>query len=98
MFFENTVLAKLNIESPSEAALPVQTSETVQNKPIAEYKSINYDRPASSKDLAVGGETVTSLKPFPAESQAEINQMDSQLRVIATTSNPAFLPTMFFEI
>jgi murein DD-endopeptidase MepM/ murein hydrolase activator NlpD len=94
--FFNTALAKFNTKSPAETTLAVQPVETVQNNSKAEYKSINYDRPASSKDLAfVNNETVTSLKPFPIESAAEKNQMESRLRVIETTSNQAFLPTMW---
>jgi len=94
-FFKETVLAKFDTKSPIEAIHTVPTAETVQNNQKAEYKSINYDRPASSKDLSIGGETITSLKPFPTESQVEKNKMESQLRVIATTSNQAFLPTMW---
>jgi murein DD-endopeptidase MepM/ murein hydrolase activator NlpD len=96
-FFKDTVLAKLNTESPNVATV-VKPVETIQNNQKAEYKSINYDRPASSKDLAIGGETIISPKPFPTESQAEKNQMDSQLRVIASTSNQAFLPTMWAHL
>ena len=97
-FFKDTAFAKLNIKSSNESTIAIQPVETVQNKPVTEFKSINYDRPASSKDLAIGGETIVSPKPFPTESQAEKNQMESQLRVIATTSNQAFLPTMWAHL
>ncbi len=97
-FFKNAALAEFNTISPNETKLVVQPAETVQNNSKAEYKSINYDRPESSKDLAIGGETITSLKPFPTESGAEKNKMESQLRVIATTSNQAFLPTMWAHL
>jgi murein DD-endopeptidase MepM/ murein hydrolase activator NlpD len=97
-FYRDTALAKLNTKSPNEPAIAAKTVEPVQNNSKTEFKSINYDRPASSKDLAIGGETIVSPKPFPTESQAEKNQMDSQLRVIATTSNQAFLPTMWAHL
>jgi murein DD-endopeptidase MepM/ murein hydrolase activator NlpD len=97
-FFKDKALAKPNTESPNIVTTVVKPVETVQNNHKAEFKSINYDRPASSKDLAIGGETIVSPKPFPTESQAEKNQLDSQLRVIATTSNQAFLPTMWAHL
>ena len=100
VFYKNSIIAKLNTKLSPEAALAIQnTDETIQNTPKVEYKSINYDRPKSAEDLAIGGgETITSLKPFPNETKAEKNQMDSQLRVIATTSNAAFLPTMWAHL
>jgi len=93
-FFKNTAFAKFKTELPIETALVVQP---VQNGSKVEYKSFNYDRPASSKDSVFvgGGGTITSLQPFPTESEAEINIIDSQLRVIKTMSNPASLPTMW---
>jgi len=93
-FFKDTAFAKFQTETSIETALAVQP---VQNISKAEYKSFNYDRPASTYDSVFvgGGETIISMQPFPTESDAEKNKMESQLRVIKTTSNPASLPTMW---
>lgn len=97
-FFKNTVFAKLNPESATETAIVISSLESVQTKPAAEYKPINYDRPANSKDLAVGGELIVSAQPFPAESEAEKSNIESQLRAIVAASNAAFLPTMWAHL
>jgi murein DD-endopeptidase MepM/ murein hydrolase activator NlpD len=94
-FFKNTVFAKFATESPIENTLVAQPAQAVQSSVKAEYKSINYDRPASQNAGLGGGETVISQKPFPVETRAEKNQMESQLRVIATASNSAFVPSMW---
>lgn len=94
-FFKNTVFAKFTTETPIEDAVIAQT---VQSGIKAEYKPIKYDRPASQKTGLGGGETITSMKPFPVESQAEKSQTESQLRVIETASNPAFVPSMWAHL
>ncbi len=97
-FFKSTVFAKFAIQSPIENTVAAQPAQTVQSGIKAEYKSINYDRPASQKFDLGNNETVTSAKPFPVESQAEKNQLESQLRVIATASNSAFVPSMWAHL
>lgn len=97
-FFKNTVFAKFNQDAQVEKSLATSIPEANQTTTVAEYKPINYDRPASSKDLAVGGETITSLQPFPNDSEAEKSRMEEQLRVIVSTSNAAFLPTMWAHL
>jgi murein DD-endopeptidase MepM/ murein hydrolase activator NlpD len=97
-FFKNTVFAKFTTEAQVEIIPVAQPVNTVQSGVKAEYKSFNYDRPASQNPGLGGGETVTSLKPFPVETQAEKNQMESQLRVIATASNPMFVPSMWAHL
>ncbi len=94
-FFKSTALAEFTTKSPTEAALVNIPAETVQNSSKIEYKSINYDRPAASKDSADSDETLLSLQPYKVESESEKNQMNARLRLIETTSNPAFLPTMW---
>jgi murein DD-endopeptidase MepM/ murein hydrolase activator NlpD len=97
-FFKDTVFAKFAPDSSIENTLVALPEQTIQNSIKAEYKSINYDRPASQNLGLGGGETVTSSKPFPVETQAEKNQMESRLRVIATASNPSFVPSMWAHL
>ena len=94
VFFKNTALAKLSEKLPIETTLAIQA---VENNSQVEYKSINYDRPASSKDLAVKNPgPVTSLKI--SESASEKDKTEAALRIIEMTSNPAFLPTMWAHV
>jgi murein DD-endopeptidase MepM/ murein hydrolase activator NlpD len=98
-FFKNNAFAKFIPDSPIEKTAVVVPAQAIQSSPKAEYKSINYDRPAASQKFIYGNsETVTSLKPFPIESEAEKNQMEFQLRVAETTSSPAFLPSMWAHL
>jgi murein DD-endopeptidase MepM/ murein hydrolase activator NlpD len=95
-FIKNTTFAKSETNIPIETTL---TAKSTQNNPTTESKSINYDRPASSEDIAInsGGPAV----PFQltlVESEAEEKTMESQIRLIETTSNPAFLPTMWVHL
>lgn len=83
----------------SEAALIARQTKTAPKTTIAEYTPIKYDRPESSKDFTInsGGPAV----PFQltiVESEEEENQLETQLRMIERTSNPAFLPTMWAHL
>ncbi len=83
----------------SEAILTAQKSKIIPKTYTAQYTAINYDRPASSEDFAIntGGPAV----PFQltiVESEEEENQLETQLRMIEKTSNPAFLPTMWAHL
>ncbi len=98
-FIKATTFAKSETEIPIEATLASQTTQPTQNNPATESKSINYDRPASSEDVIInsGGPAV----PFQltlVESDEEEKAMEGQLRLIETTSNPAFLPTMWAHL
>lgn len=95
-FFKNTALAEIGTKPVNESVLKADSAETVQNNLKAEYKTINYDRPATSRDSIFGNdETIVSAQPFPIDSEAEKSKTEAQLRLIETTSNPAFLPTMW---
>jgi len=61
----------------------------------AEYKSFNYDRPASSENFTAG-----SGGPFNdlTQSEADETSIESQLRLIEATGNPSFLPTMWAHL
>lgn len=90
-FIRNTSFAKSATNIPIETTL---AAKSTQNNSTAENKSINYDRPASSEDVIInsGGPAV----PFQltlVESDAEEKALESQIRLIETTGNSAFLPT-----
>ncbi|MGI8641365.1 MAG: M23 family metallopeptidase [Pyrinomonadaceae bacterium] len=98
-FINSNTIAKIETNIPIEATLTAQPIKSTPNIPKAEYTSINYDRPASSESFSVssGGPAV----PFQltvVESEAEENGMEVQLRLIETTSNPAFVPTMWAHL
>lgn len=95
-FFKNTALAQLIEKSPIEAA----AAQPIQNNSKIQYKPINYDTPATSKNISFNTveSTISSARPVAAESDAEKNKIVSELRAIETTSNPAFLPTMWAHI
>lgn len=78
-----------NDQNPAENNLRLQSKNSVPNKSAAESKKFNYDRPGS-----VGG-PATSFKLTNVGSEAEENELESQLRTIETTSNPEFLPTIW---
>ncbi len=70
--------------------------KTVQNIQPAEYKSINYQRPAESGDFAINsGGPESSLQMTKEEAEAGENGMDEQLRSVEKTLNPTFLPTIW---
>jgi len=91
-FIQEATFAKSFTDTPVAAALTVKST---QNNSIAESKSINYDRPASAEDMTInsGGPAV----PFQLTVESEVDEkaMEKQIRLIETTSNPAFLPTMW---
>ncbi len=95
-FIKNTTFAKSATNIPVETSLAAQST---RNNSTTENKSINYDRPASSEDVIInsGGPAV----PFQltlVESDAEEKALESQIRLIETTTNPAFLPTTWAHL
>ena len=98
-FIDSNTFAKIETNNSSEALLTAQPLKPTPKTSIAEYSSINYDRPASSKEFSInsGGPAV----PFQltvVESEEEENALEAQLKMIETTSNPAFLPTMWAHL
>lgn len=97
-FLRNTALANFQTNSEIETVLAAKPAAILQNNRKIEYKSINYDRPAVSENVDDGDETAALPQQFPIESEADKAQMETLLRVIETTSNPAFLPTMWAHL
>lgn len=66
------------------------TNESVQ--------TFNYDRPDSSDIYTQNSGGPSSDFQLTIESESEESEMEQQLRVIETTSNPAFLPTIWSHL
>jgi murein DD-endopeptidase MepM/ murein hydrolase activator NlpD len=91
--FNNNSIAKT--ESSDSAALVSQQQNSTQNNQSSEQRSINYSHPAKSDRFSInsgGPATVVDMETEPVEVEAG---MEEQMRTIQTTSNPAFLPTMW---
>jgi murein DD-endopeptidase MepM/ murein hydrolase activator NlpD len=69
------------VEAQTTAALTTQTTLP---------GSINYSRPADSKNVAFN-----SGGPFSNETNSEDAEMDRQLAVIQSTADPAFIPSIW---
>lgn len=85
-FLKNTVNAKTTEKTPVkiEQVRPIQA---------AEYKTISYDRPAES-ELDVSSDSREAGELSNA-SEAETNQLETQIETIIKTSSPNFLPTVW---
>lgn len=82
-----------------------QSVETAKDKAVNQPRSsdeprqtFNYDRPDSSDLYTENSGGPTSDFQLTIESESEESEMEQQLRVIETTSNPAFLPTMWSHL
>lgn len=92
-FIPKHIFAKTSV-SNDPASITKQINLQLNNQ-TAEYKSFNYERPASSEDF-----TANSGGPFDelTENGEEETTIEGQLRMIETTGNPAFLPTMWAHL
>lgn len=92
-FVSEHIFAK-TIHSNNPASITQQINLQLNNKE-AEYKSFNYQRPASSEDyIANSGGPFEEL----TENGEEETAIEGQLRMIETTGNPSFLPTMWAHL
>lgn len=85
---ENFQLAGSN-ENLSETSAFTQQLSLNQNKSANEVKSLNYARPGS-----IGGPSI-SFRLTNVGSEEEENEMETQLRIIESSSNPEFLPIIW---
>jgi murein DD-endopeptidase MepM/ murein hydrolase activator NlpD len=98
-FIKNTTFAKSTENIPIETTLARQTIKSAQNNSTTENKSINYDRPASAEDILLNsGGPAVPFRLSVVESEAEEKALESQIRLIETTTNPAFLPTAWAHL
>jgi len=92
-FIKTDLFAKADVSN--NTALITQQIQLTQNSQKAEYKSFNYDRPASSEEFTVGsGGPSNEL----TESEADETTIEGQLKTIEAKGNPAFLPTMWAHL
>ncbi len=98
-FTNNSVIAKSNVQNPSQMVMAAQPVATLK-APAEVEKSIDYSRPAIVADGSSinSGGPATPFRLTLVGSEAEENAMENQLRVIQTTSNPAFVPSMWAHL
>lgn len=77
---------------------PVQTTLAANQTKSNKTQSFNYDRPDSSDSYVVNSGGPSSDFQLTIESESEEKEMEQQLCVIETTSNPAFLPTIWSHL
>ena len=94
-FIKTDFLTNTKTITSKTQALITQPINQSELNPKAEYKSFNYDRPASAENYTAG-----SGGPFNdlTESEADETTVESQLRLIEATGNPSFLPTMWAHL
>ena len=92
--FKNISIAKSNDNLNSAALL----SQTATNNLTTEKKSINYSHPVKDDRFSIntGGPILTV--PMDSEVEIEESGMEEQMQKIETTSNPAFLPTIWAHL
>lgn len=96
------VLPTRLISSPERTVLAAQQNNQVHQTPsrqITEPKSFNYSRPVAGDNHSLNsGGPAAPFRLTLVESEAEEIEIENQIRVIQTTSNPAFLPTMWAHL
>lgn len=97
-FAAQTTLAKNAADNSAVAVLAAQPAAPVQISQILP-KSIDYSRPDAANNSSMGsGGPATPFQLTLVGSEAEENEMENQLRVIQSTSNPANVPTMWAHL
>jgi murein DD-endopeptidase MepM/ murein hydrolase activator NlpD len=96
-FYNNNSIAKSEVAANSSALINQQFPQNPQNH-TTEQKSINYSHPVKSDSLSINsGGPVTSID-MDVEPVIEESDMENRMRAIQTTSNPAFLPTIWAHL
>lgn len=99
LFINSNTFAQISVNHQAQTVLAAKQPEIPVKTSIAEYTTINYDRPASSKYLSTNsGGPAVPFQLTAVESESEEIQMEKQLRLIEKTSNPEFLPTMWAHL
>ena len=94
-FLKNNLLTNLDTNISNDSALLNKKINLSQTNPKAEYKSFNYDRPASSEEFNPGSGGPSSEL---AEGEADETTIEGQLKTIEAKGNPSFLPTMWAHL
>ncbi len=96
--FGFTSFIKSNHNLADNQINPTQTTIAANPSKSKKPQSFNYDRPDSAEKYTINSGGPTSEFQLTIESENEEAEMEQQLRVIETTSNPAFLPTMWSHL
>lgn len=98
-FFENNSIAKSESTENSSALITQQVSQNPNNY-SNERKTINYSHPAKSENFSVnsGGPATSIDMDMDTEPVIEESEMENRMRSIQTTSNSAFLPTIWAHL
>jgi murein DD-endopeptidase MepM/ murein hydrolase activator NlpD len=93
---DSLILNKVGAQILSKAETTQQVSFSQNNPNAREASTINYDRPRASD--AVYNNTGGPLTVSNFESETEEAAVTNQLRLLETTGNPVFLPTMWAHL
>jgi len=87
-------LTRTNVLAKTDAAVSNETAKIPQNNQQSEPKTIDYSRPPVSENFAMNsGGPVLDLQLTKEEvDDAQSSDIQDQIRAIASSSNPAFLP------
>jgi len=96
--YKNNSIAKSEILNLNSSAIITQHIAQNPNNKSFEHKSINYSHPVKSDNFSINsGGPVTSID-MDTEPVIEEADLEDRMRVIQTTSNPAFLPTIWAHL
>ena len=91
--FKNISFAKsVNNNSTSTALLANPVSAA---KPLTEKKSIDYSHPVKNERLSINTGGPVSTIDIDSDVEIEEGELEDEMQKIETTSNPAFLPTIW---
>ncbi len=95
-------LLKTNVLAKSENSATTETAAIISpdNQTNSEPKSIDYSRPAQSENFAMnsGGPVLDVQSTAEEAAESENSDIANQIRSIASTANPTFLPTMWAHL
>lgn len=96
--YNNHSIAKSELLNLNSSAVITQQLAQNPDRQASERKSINYSHPVKTEDFSVNsGGPATSLD-MDVEPVIEESDMENRMRVIQTTSNPVFLPTIWAHL
>ena len=95
-------MLKTNVLAKSENPVINETAAIIpqNNQIITEPKSIDYSRPAGSENFAMnsGGPVLDVQSTAEEVAESESSDIENQIRSLASTANPSFLPTMWAHL
>jgi len=93
-------LIRTNVLAENDTPVSNETASVPNNKQITEPKSIDYSRPTGSENFAMnsGGPALDLQLTKEELDEAESGTIQDQIRAIASTLNPANLPTIWAHL